>query len=151
MSEVNSIFTLANFNQQNFNTALKKEIKGCVVESVEYEQMFPYLLGLSAVVEKKPVCICWLSMRDVMQATAMKMDLVELVLKLKEAFHHTIIILPTVDSPAFNMFQGFETRNQLFQFRLKMAELTEGANMAVLDPTPWMIKHGSNAVSSQLW
>jgi FkbH-like protein len=90
-------------------------------------------------------------MRDVMQATAMQLDLVELVLKLKEAFHHSIVILPTVDSPALNMFQGFEMRKELYRFRLKMAELTEGTTIAVLDPTPWIIQQGSNAVSSQLW
>lgn len=151
MSEQISIFTLASFNQQNFNAALKKEWKDVNVSSVEYEQMFQYLLELKPVSEKNGICICWLSLRDVFQAMAMKLDLAELVLKLNNSFQYSIVIIPAVDSPAFNMFQGQELRNLLFKLNLDLAERSVGTNMAVLDPTGWLVKQGENAISSQLW
>jgi len=151
MSQQISIFTLASFNQQNFNAALKKEWKDANITSVEYEQMFPYLLNLNPNSEKKDICICWISLRDVFQAMAMKLDLAELVLKLKDSFKHAIIILPTIDSPSFNMFQGQELRNLLYKINLTLAEKSIGTNVAVLDPTSWLVKHGANAISSQLW
>jgi FkbH-like protein len=151
MSGNHSIFTLANFNLQNFNAALKKEINGVSVESVEYEQMFPFLLNLKSEEQKHQSCICWLSLRDVFQATAMKIDLGELLLQLKYTFQYSIIILPPVDSPAFNMFQGYDLRKQLFKLQLDLAEKTQGTNIALLNPTPWLIQQGGNAFSSPLW
>jgi FkbH-like protein len=151
MIEPNSIFTLANFNLQNFNAALKKEFRETNISSVEYEQMLPYLLNLQPA-EKKPfACICWLTMSDVLQASAMKLDLVELVSKLNQSFQYSIVILPSIDSPAFNMIHGFELRDQLFRLHLEISDMTRGTNMVALNPTPWMIKQGSNAVSDAMW
>lgn len=151
MSQPSSLFTLANFNLQNFNAALKKEFNGVTVESVDYEQMFPYLLSLDTAFKKNGMSICWISSRDIAQATTMRIDLVEMVLKLDQAFQYSIVILPAVDSPAFNNFQENELRTQLYEFNLSVAKRTIGTNIAVLDPTSWLVDQGSNAVSSALW
>jgi FkbH-like protein len=151
MSEQLSIFTLANFNLQNFNAALKKEIRGAEISSVDYEQMFPFLMKTDTGEKKKGVCICWLSMGDVIQASAMKMGLSELLLKLDQSFQYSIVILPAVASPALNMFQGSHLRTELYQLRLDLSKKTTGTNIALLDPTPWLIEQGANAVSGPLW
>lgn len=151
MSSPNSIFTIASFNQQNFNTALKKEFNGSHVHSVEYEQMFPYLLNLLPTKKKENLSILWISLRDVFQANEMKIDLVNLILKLSDSFQYSIVILPTADSPAFNLFQGNSLRTELYKLSLALSEKTLGSNIAVLDPTRWMVQQGSNAMSSQLW
>jgi FkbH-like protein len=156
MSKQLSIFTLSSFNQQNFNAALKKEWKEADISSVDYEQMFPYLLNLKPHSSinthvEKDICICWLSLRDVFQAMAMNLDLAEMVLKLQDAFQYNIVILPAVDSPSFNMFQGHELRNHLYKLNLTLSEKSIGTNIAVLDPTGWLVKQGANAISSPLW
>lgn len=151
MNQQLSIFTLASFNQQNFNAALRKEWKNAEIYSVEYEQMFPYLLNLKPLEEKKGICICWLSLSDVFHAMAIQVDLIELVLKLNTCFQYSIVILPAVDSPTFNTFQGHELRNILFRLNLSLAEKSVGTNMTVLDPTEWLIKQGPTALSNKHW
>ncbi len=151
MSQASSIFTLANFNLQNFNAALKKEFKGVDIGSVDYEQMFPYLLGLKPATVKKGICICWISSKDVVQAATMKIDLVETVLKLSQRFQYSIVVLPAIDSPAFNNFQENELRTQLYEFNLSISKRTIGTNMAVLDSTSWLVAQGANSISSSLW
>ena len=154
MSQPLSIFTLASFNLQNFNAALKKEFHDTEVTSVDYEQMFPFLLNLKPARSRPApggICICWISMRDVFQAKEMKMDLVELILKLNQSFQYSIVILPTFDSPAFNTFQGNSLRTELYKLNLALSEKTIGTNIAVLDPAAWMVQQGNNSVSSSLW
>src|SRR5688572_10489196 len=145
------IFTISSFNQQNWNAALKKQFPLVPVSSGEYGQMIPYLLELNNQQVRHEYCICWLSLRDVFEANTMKLDLAALVLKLNSAFAFSVVILPSVDSPTFNVFQGVDLREQLYELNLRISTGAKGKNIAVLDPTPWMIHQGANSVSSQLW
>ncbi len=151
MKQPSSIFTLAGFNLQNFNVAIKKEFIGAEVKSVAYDQMLPFLIGLEQRTTMEEFCICWLSLKDVFQAKEMKLNLSDLILKLNQSFQYSIIILPAVDSQAFNMFQGHPLRKELYQLNLNLCEKTIGTNINVLDPTGWLVQQGKNAISNQLW
>lgn len=150
MSQPLHIFTLANFNLQNFNAALKKEFNQVNIEAVELGQLFPHLLGLNITEKKQGIVICWITENDVTMADHLKINLAELILKIQHAYQYSIVILPSVSSPAFNLFQESDLRKKIYRLQIQLSE--EASNhIALLDPTPWMIQQGNNAVSSPLW
>ncbi len=151
MSKCPSIFTIAGFNQQNWQSALKKEFPGSTIEGVEFDQSISYLVNLRPSDKKADLCIYWISLSDVFQANAMKIDLLQLVLKLDQSFQYSIVVLPAIASAAFNMFQGGELRTQLYRLHLTLSEKTTGTNTTLLDPTSWLINQGPSAISSPLW
>jgi FkbH-like protein len=151
MNGAPAIFTLANFNLQNFNSALKKELKGAKVEAVEYGQMLPFLLNLDTSVKKEEHCICWIVQKDIEQAANMQVDLSELVLKLSDYFQRVTVILPMVDSPELNFFQYTKLRNQLYEFNFLISQKSIDTNITLLDPTYWFLQQGANAISAKLW
>lgn len=151
MSQHPEIFTLAGFNLQNFNATLKKKFKGASVTSVDYDQLLPYLMELGDGEEKGELCICWITLQDIFQATSSGINLSELLLKLEHSFQYSIVILPAVDNTAFNMFQGNEIRNQVYEFNLNVSKNSDPSKMSVLDPTPWFLEQGKSFLSSKLW
>jgi FkbH-like protein len=151
MKGTGSIFTLANFNLQNFNAALKKAYKDAEVKSVEYGQMLPYLLNIDTATQKEQHCICWITQNDVEQATSMRVDLSELVFKLGACFQQVVVILPVCGGSDLNFSQGTLLRNELYRFNFVMAQKSVNTNVHLLDPTSWLVQQGANAISYKLW
>jgi len=144
------IFTIANFNCQNFHAVLKKEISEVTIGGTELGQMIPHLLSLNNKEKKQGVCICWITISDVIMAETMNLNLGELVLKIQHNYQYSIIILPAISSQSYNTFQEIGIRKKVYQLQLELLEHTTN-NIIVLDSTPWMIEQGENSISNALW
>lgn len=146
-----SIFTLANFNLVNFNAALKRKFEHTAVNSVDYQQMFPYLLSLDKSVVHDKICICWITLEDLKQAKVLNIDLVDTLLKLNQSFQYGIVILPQIESSNQNSFQGNDWRLFIYQFNAELLRRSMGTNLFPLDPGPWLVEQGNNAISPAMW
>lgn len=139
-----SIFTIAAFNQQNWNAVLKKEFGVSSIQSCEFDQSIPAILQPGK--DKAELCLYWITLRDVELALSSNIDIIVCIKNLADSFKYCIIVLPVVELASL----PGDTKNEIYRIQHGLHAIQRVSDFAVVDPT-FALLQTNHSVNDSLW